>query len=52
MGWCGRQSIKRLVDLITAASALTILAPLLGLIALAVWLIMSSPILFRLQRRT
>jgi hypothetical protein len=52
MRWCGRQSIKRLVDLITAVSALAILVPLLGLIALAVWLIMGSPILFRQQRRT
>ena len=43
-------TIKRACDLTLALLALTILSPMIGLIALLVWLELGSPVLFRQQR--
>jgi len=43
-------TIKRAFDLTLALLALTVLFPMIGLIALLVWLKLGSPILFRQQR--
>ena len=43
-------TIKRAFDLTLALLALTILSPMIGLIALLVWLELGSPVLFRQQR--
>jgi len=45
-----RRFLKRWLDLAVAASALALLSPLIGLIALMVRLRMGSPVLFRQQR--
>lgn len=44
------QRLKRAFDLVLTIPALIVLSPLLGLIALAVWALIGSPILFRQQR--
>lgn len=44
------KTIKRVFDLILAVPALILLAPLMGLIALVVWLTTGSPVLFLHQR--
>lgn len=41
---------KRTVDLAVSAAALTLLSPLLGLVAIAVRLVLGKPVLFRQQR--
>lgn len=46
MGW----SVKRFVDVAVAATGLVVLSPLLGLIALAVWLDGRDGVLFRQER--
>ena len=43
-------SVKRVFDLVASLLALTLLSPLLGLMALLVRLNLGSPILFRQQR--
>lgn len=45
-----RQTLKRLLDLLVALMALVLLAPLVGLAALAVRLQMGSPVFFRQVR--
>jgi sugar transferase EpsL len=42
--------LKRVFDIVVSAVALTVLAPLMGLIALAVWRTMGRPVLFRQAR--
>jgi sugar transferase EpsL len=39
--------LKRVFDIVVSAVALTVLAPVMGLIALAVWRTMGRPVLFR-----
>ncbi len=41
---------KRVFDIVVSAVALTVLAPVMGLIALAVWRTMGRPVLFRQAR--
>jgi sugar transferase EpsL len=42
--------LKRVFDIVVSAVALTVLAPVMGLIALAVWRTMGRPVLFRQAR--
>jgi sugar transferase EpsL len=42
--------LKRVFDIVVSAVALTVLAPVIGLIALAVWRTMGRPVLFRQAR--
>lgn len=42
--------MKRAVDLVIAASALAILSPLLAVLALAIWVAMGLPVVFRQPR--
>lgn len=42
--------LKRVFDIVVSAVALTVLAPVMGLIALAVWRTMGCPVLFRQAR--
>ena len=42
--------LKRVFDIVVSAVALTVLAPVMGLIALAVWRTMGHPVLFRQAR--
>ncbi|MDW8038420.1 MAG: sugar transferase [Thermoguttaceae bacterium] len=42
--------LKRLMDLVGAAVLLVLLAPLMGVIAVVIWVTMGRPILFRQQR--
>lgn len=45
-----RRALKRTVDIVIAAVALVVLAPLMLLIAASVWKFMGAPVLFRQQR--
>jgi putative colanic acid biosynthesis UDP-glucose lipid carrier transferase len=45
-----RSAVKRSLDLTIASAALVFLAPLLALVALAIWLEDQNPVLFRQQR--
>jgi len=42
--------LKRVFDVVVSATALVVLAPVMGLIALAVWRTMGRPVLFRQAR--
>jgi sugar transferase EpsL len=42
--------LKRVFDVVVSATALVVLAPVMGLIALAVWRTMGRPVLFRQVR--
>jgi lipopolysaccharide/colanic/teichoic acid biosynthesis glycosyltransferase len=46
----GSLALKRAFDLVTAAAALMLLAPVLAIVALMVWGRMGSPVLFRQMR--
>lgn len=48
MNW--RQATKRAGDVLLSAGGLVVLAPLLGVLALAVWFTMGRPVVFRQQR--
>jgi sugar transferase EpsL len=45
-----RGSVKRLLDVMLAGTALVVLAPILGMVALAVWMTIGRPVLFRQTR--
>ena len=45
-----RRSVKRLFDIVLGGIALSVLIPVLGVVALAVWSTMGRPVLFRQTR--